>query len=78
MSWYKIELTKEQLDNKENLKIEQKLINSNSVFNISSSKNPKTIYFSSDKEGLRIVASPLYKILACSESECKDLDSVLE
>ncbi len=78
MNWYKIELTEEQLENKIDVIIEQKLENNDVVFSISSSANPKTIYFSSDEEGLKIIADPLYKISSCSESECKDLDSVSE
>ena len=61
MNWYKIELTKEQLSQKEDVKIEEQIetIRSSmknrsyvSSFSTSSTTRPKTIYLSPDKEGL--------------------------
>ena len=78
MSYYKIKLTKEQLSKKLDIIIEHKLKDNNMAFNVSSTNNPKTFYFSSDEAELKIIDDPRYTVSPCSSDECKDLDLTSE
>ena len=78
MSWYKIELTEEQLNDKEDVKIESMLSNNPNVLSVSSANKSKTVYFSSNEAELKNVSLTEYNVSSCSPEELKDLDSTSE
>jgi len=73
MTYFKVELTEAQLSKKLDLIIEHKLKDNNMSFSTNSTNRPKTIYFSSDESGLKIIEDPLYIVSSCSSDECNDL-----